>query len=140
MVTSIITKINDETRKARKVPPFRVGDQVKVYVKIKEGDKERVQLFSGTVIARDGHGATETFTVRRISYGEGVERIFPLYSQVIDKLEVERPGKVRRAKLYYIRGRSGKKARIREEEGGRPAEAAAAAAPAPAPAVANAEA
>jgi large subunit ribosomal protein L19 len=140
MVTSILNKINEETRKSRKLPSFRVGDQIKVYVKIKEGDKERTQLFSGTVIARDGHGATETFTVRRISYGEGVERIFPLCSQVIEKLEVERQGHVRRAKLYYIRGRSGKKARIREEEGGRPSEAAPASASAPAPVAANAEA
>ncbi|HEY8240440.1 MAG TPA: 50S ribosomal protein L19 [Kiritimatiellia bacterium] len=140
MVTSVISKIGEETRKSRKVPEFHVGDQVKVFVKIREGDKERVQLFSGTVIARDGHGATETFTVRRISYGEGVERVFPIYSPVIDRLEVERPGRVRRAKLYYIRGRSGKKARIREEEAREEGASPASTASAPAPAVANASA
>jgi large subunit ribosomal protein L19 len=139
MATSIFEKISSETSNARKVPAFRVGDQVKVFVKIREGDKERVQLFAGTVIARDGHGSTETFTVRRISYGEGVERVFPIFSPVIDRLEVERPGRVRRAKLYYLRGRSGKKARIREEEA-REEGPAAAPASAPAPAVANASA
>ena len=95
--------------------PFAVGDGVKVSIKIKEGDKERVQVFAGTVIARDGHGANETFTVRKISFGEGVERVFPLYSTNIDSIEVVRRGRVRRAKLYYLRERSGKSARIKEK-------------------------
>ena len=112
---TILQKINEEQRKDRKVPAFRVGDSIKVHVKIREGDKERVQLFAGTVIARDGRGSTETFTVRRISYGEGVERIFPLYARSIERLEVERPGRVRRAKLYYLRGRSGKASKLKEQ-------------------------
>lgn len=114
MGVSILKKIDEETRKTRTVAPFKVGDGVRVSVKIKEGDKERVQVYAGTVIARDGHGATESFTVRRISYGEGVERKFPVYCPSIEKVEVERPGRTRRAKLYYLRGRSGKNARIRE--------------------------
>ncbi len=115
MAVSIFEKIADEQTKSRSVPAFRVGDSIKVHVKIKEGDKERIQVFAGTVIARDGHGHTETFTVRRISYGEGVERVFPLYSIGVDKIEVERSGHPRRAKLYYLRGRSGKHTKIREE-------------------------
>ena len=115
MGLSVLQKINEETRQQRKVTTFKVGDGVRVHVKIKEGDKERVQVYAGTVIARDGHGATETFTVRRISYGEGVERKFPMFCPSIDKIEVERPGRTRRAKLYYLRGRSGKTARIRED-------------------------
>ena len=115
MATSIFAAISDEQKKDRSVPDFRVGDSIKVHVKIKEGDKERVQVFAGTVIARDGHGHTETFTVRRISYGEGVERIFPIYSRGVDKIEVERSGHPRRAKLYYLRGRSGKNTKIRED-------------------------
>jgi len=115
MAVSIFEKIAEEQTKNLKFPAFRVGDSLKVHVKIKEGDKERIQVFAGTVIARDGHGHTETFTVRRISYGEGVERVFPLSSTGIDKIEVERSGHPRRAKLYYLRGRSGKHTRIREE-------------------------
>lgn len=103
MATSVLAKIADEQRKDRNVPHFRVGDSIKVHVKIKEGDKERVQIFAGTVIARDGDGHTETFTVRRVSYGEGVERIFPLYSPVLQKIELDRSGKTKRAKLYYLR-------------------------------------
>lgn len=114
MVVSIIKKISEEQLKDRNHPAFRVGDSIKVHVKIREGDKERVQLYAGTVIARDGHGATETFTVRRISYGEGVERVFPFMSNAIDKIEVERSGKPRRAKLYYLRGRAGKQTKIKE--------------------------
>ncbi len=96
------------------IPVFRAGDTVKVHVRIREGDKERIQLFTGLVIARDGGGATETFTVRRESFGEGVERVFPLHSPMIEKIEVDRKGRVRRAKLYYLRGRRGKKAKVRE--------------------------
>src|SRR5512142_2163701 len=104
MSTPVIEKIRQGQK--REVPAFEVGDTVHVHVKIKEGDKERVQLYSGTVIARDGSGSTETFTVRRISYGEGIERVFPLHSPGLAKIEVDKPGKVRRAKLYYLRDRT----------------------------------
>jgi len=115
MATTILQKINEEGLKARKVAAFKIGDSIRVHVKIKEGDKERVQVYAGIVISRDGHGATETFTVRRISYGEGVERKFPVLCPNIERIEVERSGKPRRAKLYFLRGRSGKNARIRDE-------------------------
>jgi large subunit ribosomal protein L19 len=114
MTANIIKKISDEQLKGRTYPAFCVGDSVKVHVKIKEGDKERTQMFAGTVIARNGTGATETFTVRRISYGEGVERIFPMMSSAIDSIEIERQGKPRRAKLYYLRGLAGKKSKIKQ--------------------------
>ena len=91
---------------------FNVGDSVKVHTKVVEGDKERIQIFAGIVIGRKGRGLNETFTVRRISYGEGVERVFPLHSPRIDKVEVEREGNVRRARLNYLRGRIGKKAML----------------------------
>ncbi len=94
---------------------FAVGDSVKVHTKVVEGDKERIQIFSGVVIGRRGHGLNETFTVRRISYGEGVERIFPINSPRVDKVEVERHGAVRRAKLTYLRGRLGKGATLVKE-------------------------
>ena len=94
---------------------FNVGDSVKVHTKVVEGDKERIQVFSGVVIGKRGRGLNETFTVRRISYGEGVERVFPLYSPIIDTIEVVRRGDVRRAKLYYLRELSGKAARIKEK-------------------------
>lgn len=113
-MSAIIKKISDEQLKGRTLTAFRVGDSIKVHVKIKEGDKERIQVFAGTVIARNGTGATETFTVRRISYGEGVERVFPVTASSIDKIEVERSGKPRRAKLYYLRGLAGKKSKIKE--------------------------
>jgi len=93
---------------------FRAGDTVAVHYKIKEGDRERIQIFEGVVIAKKGGGVGETFTVRKISYGIGVERIFPLHSPLIEKIEVKRLGKVRRAKLYYLRGLSRKAARIKE--------------------------
>jgi large subunit ribosomal protein L19 len=96
------------------IPNFKPGDTVKVHVKIKEGDKERVQVFEGICIAHKHSGARTTFTVRKISFGHGVERIFPLHSKVIDKIEVVRAGRVRRAKLYYIRELRGKAARIKE--------------------------
>jgi large subunit ribosomal protein L19 len=98
------------------VPPFAPGDTVRVHVKIREGEKERIQLFSGIVIARRGGGIRETFTVRKISGGIGVERIFPLHSPIIERIEVERKGAVRRAKLYYLRVRKGKAARIDEKQ------------------------
>src|ERR671926_1572053 len=96
------------------IPSFKPGDTVRVHVKIKEGDKERIQVFEGICIAQKHGGARETFTVRKISFGHGVERIFPLHSKVIDKIDVVRSGRVRRAKLYYIRELRGKAARIRE--------------------------
>ena len=96
------------------LPEFRAGDTVKVHVKVSEGGKERIQIFQGVVIARRGSGTRETFTVRKMSSGIGVERVFPLHSPVIDKIEVVRAGKVRRAKLYYLRGLRGKAARIEE--------------------------
>lgn len=119
MIAKAIDKINaEQIAKAtakKAAPEFRVGDNVKVSVKIKEGDKERVQIFAGTVIARDGaKSSTATFTVRRISFGVGVEKVFPLYSPFIERVEVERSGRVRRAKLYYLRSLTGKKARLRE--------------------------
>ena len=95
---------------------FRPGDTVKVYTKVVEGDSERIQVFDGVVLSRRGTGISESFTVRKISYGVGVERVFPLHSPRIDKIEVMKSGKVRRAKLYYIRGLSGKAARLNEVE------------------------
>jgi large subunit ribosomal protein L19 len=92
------------------LPSFKVGDGVRVHTKVREGDKERIQVFSGIVIARKGHGIHESFTVRRISYGEGVERVFPVNSPMVDKIEVERISKPMHARLYYLRDRVGKKA------------------------------
>lgn len=112
-VAKAIAKINAENIKAD-MPKFDVGDSVRVHVKIKEGSKERIQVFAGTVIARDGRGSTETFSVRRITFGVGVEKVFPVHSPYLDKVEVERTSSVRRAKLYYLRSRSGKQARLRE--------------------------
>jgi len=97
------------------VPAFAPGDTVKVNVKVKEGDRERIQAFEGVCIAKNGGGLNEAFTVRKISFGEGVERVFPVYSPLVDSIEVVRRGKVRRAKLYYLRDRRGKSARITEK-------------------------
>lgn len=97
------------------VPVIEIGDTVKVHVKIREGEKERIQLFEGTVIARKGSGVSETFTVRRLSYGVGVERVFPLHSPNVAKVEVVRHGRVRRSKLYYLRDRVGKAAKVKEQ-------------------------
>ena len=113
MSQQLIAQITQEYMK-NDVPEFRPGDTVKVYVRIKEGDKERLQLFEGLVIKRRGGGVSETFTVRKISYGVGVERTFPVHSPNVDKIEVVRKGKVRRAKLNYIRTLSSKAARIKE--------------------------
>ena len=96
------------------LPHFRSGDTVKVHVKIKEGDKYRIQIFEGVLIARKNNGISSTFTVRKVSSGYGVERIFPTHSPIIEKLEVVKSGKVRRARLYYLRGRRGKAARLKE--------------------------
>jgi len=100
----------------KKVPDFSSGDTVKVYQKIKEGDKERIQVFQGIVIARNNSGISRTFTVRKISFGTGVERIFPLYSPNIDKIEVVKKGKVARSKLYYLRNLTGKRSRIKDKK------------------------
>ena len=96
------------------VPEFRAGDNVKVHVRVVEGGRERVQVFEGVVIARNGSGLRASFTVRKISFGVGVERVFPVHAPIIQKIEVTRRGDVRRSKLYYLRGRSGKSARIKE--------------------------
>jgi len=101
----------------RNIPDFQPGDTVLVNVKVVEGDKTRVQAYEGVCIGRSGRGLNKNFTVRKISYGEGVERVFPLYSPMIDSIELIRRGKVRRAKLYYLRGLRGKKARISEAQG-----------------------
>ena len=104
-----------EIREKRDVPEFNAGDTMKVHLKVVEGTRERIQIFEGLCIAKSNRSLNSTFTVRKISNGEGVERVFPVYSPLISKLEVVRRGDVRRAKLYYIRGRSGKKARIAEK-------------------------
>jgi large subunit ribosomal protein L19 len=96
------------------IPSFRPGDTVRVHVKIKEGDKYRIQVFEGVVIAQKSNGVSSTFTVRKVSFGYGIERIFPVHSPIIEKLEIVKSGKVRRARLYYLRGRRGKAARLKE--------------------------
>ncbi|MCR5873797.1 50S ribosomal protein L19 [Phenylobacterium sp. J426] len=106
----------DRLLAARKIPEFRPGDTVRVNVRIKEGDRERVQAYEGVCIARAGQGVDESFTVRKISFGEGVERLFPIMSPNIESIEVKRRGVVRRAKLYYLRDRRGKSARIAERQ------------------------
>ena len=111
---NIIDTIQQEQIK-KDVTPFKVGDSVRVHTRVIEGDKERIQIFTGIVIGRKGTGLNAAFTVRRISYGEGVERVFPVHSPRIAKIEVESYGDVRRAKLYYLRERSGKSARIKEK-------------------------
>ena len=100
----------------KEVFDFNVGDTLRVYLKIVEQDKERLQPFEGTVIRKRGSGVSSTFTVRRISYGEGVERVFPLYSPTIERIEIIKLGKTRRAKLYYLRGRIGKRSKVEERE------------------------
>jgi large subunit ribosomal protein L19 len=106
----------DQQQMRHDLPEFRPGDTVRVHVKIKEGDKERLQAFEGTVIAIKNKGMGRTFTVRKISFGQGVERIFPVHSKVIDRIDVVRSGRVRRAKLYYLRKLKGKAARLRARE------------------------
>ena len=109
----------DQLAAKAKLPDFTHGDTVKVWVKVREGEKERLQAYEGVVIARTGSGLNESFTVRKISYGEGVERVFPVYSPLVESVDVVRRGKVRRAKLYYLRDRRGKSARIVENTGTR---------------------
>ena len=105
----------DQTSRRTDVPAFRPGDTVKVHVKVVEGNRSRIQVFTGVVIARSGDGVREAFTVRKVSFGVGVERTFPVHSPIIDKIEVDRRGDVRRAKLYYLRGLRGKAAKIKEK-------------------------
>lgn len=115
---NLIQQIEAEeiARLGKEIPEFRAGDTVRVGVKVKEGNRERVQNFEGVVIARSNRGMGSNFTVRKISFGEGVERVFPLYSPIIESITVVRRGAVRRAKLYYLRGRAGKSARIAERK------------------------
>ncbi len=126
----IIQQLNKEQVEklsaGKDIPEFGPGDTLLVNVKVIEGDKSRIQAYEGVCIGRSGRGINETFTVRKISYGEGVERVFPLYAPMIDSIRVVRRGKVRRAKLYYLRGLRGKKARISEAQGAAGEEAAAA--------------
>ncbi|MGE4488981.1 MAG: 50S ribosomal protein L19 [Kiritimatiellales bacterium] len=108
-----VVKISKE-QCTKEIPSFNIGDTVNVHVKIKEGAKERIQQYSGVVIARNGSGVAETITVRRVAFGEGIERVFPLQSPNVAQIDLVRSGKVRRAKLYYLRDLAGKKARIKE--------------------------
>ena len=126
---NIIEQLNQEQVEKlstdREIPVFAPGDTVRIHVKVTEGTRERIQLFEGVCIARKNRGVNSSFTVRKISHGEGVERVFPLHSPRIAKIEIAKRGAVRRAKLYYLRGRRGKSARIREKRDDRPARAAA---------------
>ncbi|MEW6623278.1 MAG: 50S ribosomal protein L19 [Bacillota bacterium] len=110
-----VLKIIDNDQKKKEIPSFNIGDTVRVHVKVIEGTRERIQIFEGIVMKKQGTGVRETFTVRRISYGVAVERTFPINSPKLEKIDVIRKGKVRRAKLYYLRGRVGKKAKIKEK-------------------------
>ncbi|HHT66248.1 MAG: 50S ribosomal protein L19 [Caldicoprobacterales bacterium] len=114
-----IIKTLEQEQLRKDMPEFSIGDTVRVFVKVVEGTRERLQAFEGTVIKRNGGSISETFTVRRVSYGVGVERTFPIHSPRIDRVEVVRKGKVRRAKLYYLRNRVGKAAKIKEKQANR---------------------
>jgi large subunit ribosomal protein L19 len=122
MAANIIETLEREeiarVTEGKTIPEFQPGDTLRVNVRISEGDRERIQAFEGVCIGRAGSGLNENFTVRKLSFGEGVERVFPIYSPVVDSIEVKRRGRVRRAKLYYLRGRTGKRARIAERSGG----------------------
>jgi large subunit ribosomal protein L19 len=115
---AIMEKLEAKQQK-RKVEEFRIGDTVRVHTRIIEGEKERIQVFTGTVIARKGSGASETFSVHRVAYGEGMERVFLVHSPRIAKIEVVKEGRVRRSKLYYLRGTSGKAAKVKRRIGSR---------------------
>jgi large subunit ribosomal protein L19 len=115
MQNALLTKFIQKNKRSD-IPTFRPGDTIRVHVRIKEGDKERLQAFEGTVIARNNTGMGESVTVRKVSFGQGVERIFPVNARVIDHIDIVRTGRVRRAKLYYLRGLKGKAARLRERE------------------------
>src|SRR5580698_9424079 len=114
MQNAVMAKILNKNKREAAHPDYRPGDTIKVHVKIKEGDKERLQVFEGVVIALHNTGMGETITVRKVSFGQGVERIFPLHAPVVDHIDIVRTGRVRRAKLYYLRGLKGKAARLRE--------------------------
>src|SRR5579862_7850820 len=116
MQNAVLTKVLNKNKRTAAHPEFRPGDTIRVHVKIKEGDKERLQAFEGTVIAKHNSGMGETITVRKVSFGQGVERIFPIHAPVVDHIDVVRTGRVRRAKLYYLRELKGKAARLRERE------------------------
>jgi large subunit ribosomal protein L19 len=128
MIETLEKEEADRLLAMRAVPEFQAGDTVRVNVKIKEGERERVQAYEGVCIARGGQGINESFTVRKISFGEGVERVFPVMSPMIESIEVKRRGVVRRAKLYYLRDRRGKSARIAERQMARKEDVAAEAA------------
>ena len=115
-MNNIILNAIEKAQLKEGIPSFRVGDTIKVHAKVVEGDKERIQVFEGVVIGRQGAGAREAVRVRKLSYGVGVERLFPLHSPMIDKIELAKQGKVRRAKLYFLRELRGKAARIKEKE------------------------
>jgi large subunit ribosomal protein L19 len=115
MISPYVNKILNKNKRTD-IPVLHIGDTIKVHVKIKEGDKERLQVFEGVLIARKNSGLGETITVRKISFGQGVERIFPIHAPVIDHIEVMRSGKVRRSKLYYLRALRGKAARLKERD------------------------
>ena len=121
---TVIEQIEKEEIEGKAVPEFQPGDTVRVNVKVIEGSRERIQAYEGVCIGRKNAGLSSSFTVRKISYGEGVERVFPLYSPRIDSIQVVRRGDVRRAKLYYLRSRRGKSARIKERRDARPAKSA----------------
>ena len=114
MNSEIIRQIENEQLKEN-IPQFGIGDTVRVYARIKEGNRERIQMFEGTVISKHGGGISETFTVRRVSYGCGVEKTFPIHSPNVEKVDIIRQGKVRRAKLYYLRDRVGKAAKVKDK-------------------------
>src|SRR6202790_770052 len=118
LAMNLIKQLEQEqmSKLGKTIPPFEPGDTVSVNVKVVEGERTRIQAYEGVCIGRSGSGINENFTVRKISYGEGVERVFPLYSPLVDSIKVVRRGKVRRAKLYYLRGRRGKSARIGERQ------------------------
>ena len=113
MQNALLTKVFEKNKRAE-LPEIRIGDTIRVHVKIKEGDKERLQAFEGTLIARKNIGLGENITVRKISFGQGVERIFPIHAPVVDHIDIVRTGRVRRSKLYYLRELRGKAARLRE--------------------------
>ncbi|MBN9379036.1 MAG: 50S ribosomal protein L19 [Chlamydiales bacterium 38-26] len=115
---AVIAKLESEQLK-KDIPNFRIGDTIRVHTRIIEGEKERIQIFTGTVIARKGSGLSETFSLYRVAYGEGMERVFPLHSPRIAKLEIVKEGQVRRAKLYYLRGTSGKASKVKGRVGNR---------------------
>jgi large subunit ribosomal protein L19 len=115
MHNALLTKVVNQNKRTD-IPEFRPGDTIRVHVSIKEGDKERLQAFEGTLIARNNTGMGESITVRKVSSGHGVERIFPIHAKIIDHIDVIRTGRVRRAKLYYLRGLKGKAARLRERD------------------------